>query len=473
MILQHVYIAILNGIFRITGKFSGRVRETLLFACFLVFAYIYAFSPKTGNIDGRMSLGTVLLIIMTVLSIKDRLRPIEWKRKLYIPFVLFGIGMFLISRLHSVSEGYFLYMLSLAVILPAFYLVWINRGDYEKLYIKIAVAFSLTGMIFLAYSFYAATNGDYQIYGSGRALGTTGNPNYLGMIGLTMVLSGEYLLLESKKVIGAILSGIVIGSGASMIIESISRTAMIAAVVSIIFFVVYILKRRIAEPEKHKYAVWLTVIALIFAVVLALAGLQVDDVQRHTRKVQYVEAKEESEASETSAEVSDFSLSSVLDSLGGTVAYADDISDIGDRIVPDGDVDEFSSGRVGIWQVYIDHITMFGNDINSLEDIKDEFPNGKVIRAHNNYLEYFYQFGIPVTLLYIWTVIYLGLKALSVLVNKKKTESGGFYSAVIIGTYALYTLVEISDLSYVRCVPFLFFMVIAPYFERKSSYLQY
>ena len=469
MILQHIYIAILNVVFKLTGKISERVRETLLFACFLIFACIYAFKAKTGDVQGRMAFCTVMVLFMTVLSVKKELKPIKWNYGIYIPFILFGIGILAISRLHFVGEGYTLFAVCLIFLLPAFYLVWINRGDYDRLYIKMAVAFGIAGTALFIYSFYAATNGDYQIYGDGRALGTTGNPNYLGMAGLTMVLAGEYLFLEFKKIPGAVFSGVIIGEGLSMIVESVSRAALLSAVFATIVLIIFVIKRNRSGDSEVKMTLKMASAALIVLILLAYIGLEVDDLQKDVRRQQIYAERNQTETADATS--NDFSLNSLIEKELNFTAYADDFTDIGGRIIPDGDVDDFSSGRLGIWKVYLDKITVFGSDYNELEEQKDDFPNGKVIRAHNNFLEYLFRCGIPVSAFYILIYLYMGLRVVGIIISKKRFYSGAFYSAVVFVAYALYSMVEISDLPFVRCVPFLFFMSLAPYFEKESRYL--
>ena len=503
MILQRVYIAVLNTIFKLTGLISEKVREALIFVCLLYPAFIYSFAPRSSAIEESMLIGAVILCLITVLSVNDKLKVIRWNYLTYIPLILFGAGILIISKLHFVGEGYTLFAMALIFLFPAFYLVWNNREDHETFYDLLALAFAVSGFACFVYNYYLAFHGGYEIWPSGREAGCTKNPNYLGMVGLTMAVACLYLLFRSKKIYQAILLSVLAGFGFSMIGGSISRTAIVSIILSSISFIVFAFKRSGKEFKGTGIRARSLPFVIAVLVIAAYGGSYIDDVQVKAEaalaEVQETEAEGASFASggndssfiltseegsgkeyySDSAKVSvsvisaDYSVSHqdaslVLTSGESDSEESDDLKEIGDRFIPGEDVNRYTNGRIGIWKMYISNLSLLGKDINDPVQPEDGSEPVKLDRAHNNILDYAYRVGI-VSLLYIWLYICIGIMALIHVIRKRSTRPWMFLFSAVVFSYAFYSLVEISDLPFTRCVPFLFFMVIGPVFARKKD----
>ena len=119
----------------------------------------------------------------------------------------------------------------------------------------------------------------------------------------------------------------------------------------------------------------------------------------------------------------------------------------------------FSSGRTGIWKVYCSHLSWFGHPVS---EIMEELQAESETRAHNNFLEYYYRCGYIVGTIYLIFFIATGLAGLRMLVKKKYCRASDAFVVMIIGTYSVFALLEISMLAFIRLIPCLFFLSISP-----------
>ncbi len=511
MLLQHVYIFILNNTFKITGSINEKARDALIVVCCLAFAGLYAFWPKPVSEHNRMVFGTTIMILMTVLSVNKKLEPVKWNKWIYIPYVAFGIGILVINCIHFVGEGYIIFALDLVLLFPAFYLVWINRGDYEKLYDIVAIAFAIAGLACFIYCIWLAYNGEYIIIGN-RSAGGTKNPNYLGMIGFTTFVSSEYFILKGKgnKTISFLFASLA-GLGLSMVVESVSRTAMLSVIFSIVVFIAFIIKNRHTEGFKTNIKVTIA-ISIVLLLTFFFLGLTVDDIQNKAELSidNNIEADVELEAlafipsedhsvqatghitvwdtagiakAESNKPVNSADDNKIIElSAGETASNQADangndvnnetgdteeghLDNFIDRLTPGEGIVNFSSGRLFIWSVYLSKLNLLGNDFNELT--LHDFNGTQVCRAHNNILDYAYRCGIIVALSYIWVYLYSIIYSLILTFDKRHICNYSFLCASVIGVYALYSFIEVSTLAFTRVMPFLFFILIFPLFGKR------
>ena len=92
MALQRAYIAVLNFIWRFTGKLPARLRVGLVFACCLCLALRYTFFSHKLNGLRIEAEGTLILCAMIAMSIDGEIRQVRWNPVLYYSLLAFGIS---------------------------------------------------------------------------------------------------------------------------------------------------------------------------------------------------------------------------------------------------------------------------------------------------------------------------------------------------------------------------------------------
>ena len=442
--MQKIYSFIFNTIYKFNSKVSERIRDVALVLCCAFLVWLYYFSPLSldgGNIEVMGSIAVALIIIF---SINKEMGSIEWNKWVLYPMILFGIGMLMIGSIHPVGDGFVMYALDLIFLFPALYFVWNNRGDHEKLYSIMSTVLLMAGVISFIYCIILAGQGNLAMSGS-RVSGHTINPNYLGMMGIGVLISSLYLVSISKsKLLIVTAASIGIGIGITYVIISVSRTSMIAALICVITFAVFLLKRRQGYKTRMKKDCVIILIAIISITAIFTVGIHLNDIN--------------SSAAEKRG---------ILIESSASQGQPSEAKSVSDRVDAGGkSADSFSSGRLSIWKVYAENIKWLGSP---LSDIKEELQTTAETRAHNNFLEYYYRCGYIVDTLYLLFFTATGISGLALLIKKRYRSPEEAFAVMIIGTYSVFAMLEIAMLPFIRLIPCLFFLSISPIVKKHKT----
>ena len=449
--MQKLYILLFNGIYRITGKIDERVRNAIVFLCCLLFTAVYFF--WTGSLDASpgiiMTAGSAVTAVMTVFSINGPMVKVRKNYLAYYSMVLFGAGILIIGQLHKVGDGYVMYALDLIFLFPALYFIWSNRGDHGTLYKMIAAGILLAGIISFMYCFYLASKGELVIE-YGRVTGFKRNPNFLGMMGVAVMIGSTYLLLLlNQNRLAVLLSSAGIGIGLTYTFLSVTRTAMLAVIGCGIVGFVFLFKMIRCGSMRKKSVIPLIAVMILTAAVTTYFGMELDDIQ-------YNAVSAGNPVEETAEQTAPDSASPVQqDPAGGS----EESSTITERINTSGGIDEYSSGRMKIWRIYARNITPLGMPLSNIEA---ELSEASDYRAHNNILEYCYRCGYLVGSIYVLFYIAAAAIGLKMLFSGRYDRPEDAFLIMVIGVYSVYAMLEISTLPFMRIVPCLFFLTIAP-----------
>lgn len=439
--MQKVYATIFNKVYRMTSGWSEGTRIVCLFFCCAFLVWQFFFGPDSLEGVEMGAKGLIITLLMLVFSINGKMSPFKWNRAVYYPMILFGLGILIINQLHSVGEGFVLYGIDLIFVFPAFYYVWNCRGDHETLYRIISSVLLISGIISFCFCLILAFKGNLIVDGA-RVSGHKTNPNYLGMMGVVILISGLYLLFEyHEKKLLVITTSAGIGIGISYLIISVSRTSMIAAIVCILALLIFSLKRRRLGicSLRNKKMLALTV-AVTIGIFITL-GTNLNDINQSSLQENNQGVETEEQTSET-----------------------DESEAVAERLGAEGKTaDRFSSGRISIWKVYYDNITMLGKPIT---EIKDDLEGLTETRAHNNFLEYYYRCGYIVGTIYLLFFITMGISGLRYLFGKNYFRPKDLFVVMCIGTYAVFSMLEITMLPFIRIIPCIYFLTIAPIFKK-------
>lgn len=442
--MQLIYTTIFNTVYKLTSKVSDKVRNVGMFVCCAFLVWIYFFSKLWLDKLNVEVMGSVAIVLMTVLSANTEMQPVKWNKWVYYSMVLFGFGILAIELVHPVGEGFTVYAIDLIVVFPAFYYVWSNRKDYRTLYIIMSVALVAAGIISFFYSIWLSFRGELVISGI-RVSGHKTNPNYLGMMGIASFIAGLYLLSEFRASIGiTALASAGTGIGLVYMIISVARTAMVSSVICVVAYAVFYIKgkQQREAAEKDKWIRRLIIIGMIALTVFV--GLNLNDIN-------YMTLANKGQLTEESANLAETSEATNLTGRIGT---------------EEKNANSFSSGRTSIWEVYLRNLSWVGRP---LSDIQDEFDNPVEIRAHNNFIDYYYRLGYIVASLYTLFHLAVGIIGLFFLFKKEYSKPQYAFVVMVIGMFSVYAMLEISFLPFIRLIPCLFFMSIAPVLTYRSD----
>jgi len=451
--IQKILITSGNYIYRLTKELSENVRNAgLLFCCFLLmdrfYFYIVPMHRTAGNL---MVYGSLLISIMTVLSINLELKPVKVNRFAYYSMIIFGIGSLIIGFIHPVGDGYVMYALDLALLFPAFYFVWINRGDHETLFKTISFVIMTYSLIGFLICINLAFKGELYIE-NGRICGFKEDPNLFAMLGVLSVIAGIYLLMEySDRLLYWILSPICVGIGTVFIVLPVSRTAILALGTDFLVFMIFAIKNR-KSGGKPVPGMWKKLLlSFLLMLIVLIIGLSLDNwnlrVLEEKNKVQAEQSATREEAVSTEA----------------PPVAAEETKSVSERWDTENGVNAFSSGRIDIWKVYIRNFSWLGGDLKSIEP---ELEGLLETRAHNNIIDYLFRYGYIVGSFYIVFYISVGISGLIILFSKRYNRPRDCFLVMVIGTYSLNALIEIATLPFSRCIPCLFFLTLAPVMEK-------
>lgn len=441
-VIQKAYVKGFNYLYRFTGPIPDRVRNVLLFLCCACLVSVYFFyTGEQGKGEVEVFCSAVL-VLAAVLSIDREMNRIEWNGWVLYPMILFGTGLIAIGLIHPLGEGFFTFAVDLILIFPAFYFIWINRGDHETLFRIISAAVIAAGILSFIYCVALSITGGLVII-DGRVAGFKSNVNFLGMMGIGMVMAGLYLLAEYYSIRSlAALSSMSIGIGLSYVIESASRTSLIAVLICILAFIIYEIRihRQNGFQRKNEWPVIAIAVCLLMSSLLL--GVNLDTVNNKVLSDRGAAAAE----NPTAAESLDYQ---------GTIP-----GDLPDRLnMKSGSADKFSSGRLTIWRIYVQNTTLLGRPHDYVKEKLKEAPG---TRAHNNFIEYNYRCGIIVGSIYLLFYAAAGIFGLRFLFFGSTERKYGLFTVMNVGAYAVSSLLEIAFLPFMRIVPCLFFLSIAP-----------
>lgn len=462
--INSIGIQFLNTIQKITERLDRRVKNAIVLICFLILISTFSFGyiRFDSNPNKYMIGGTIITLIITVFSMDKRIEQIKFNKFVFVPMVLFGMGIMAIEMLHPVGEGYLTYAIDLAIIYPVFYIIWANRKDIFTLYILISVSVIIIGIASFVYCFYLSFNGELGIL-YGRVSGFTGNPNLLGRLGIIIIIASEYLLLNNKnKIVYILILSACIGIGITYIVLSVSRTAMLALTLCELSLLVFEIKS-IKHANHNSWNVFKMAIIIAVVIVVFALGTKMDDIN--------VKQKQEQKAAEAVVEtISALGTEGVeYESIIVSVAEDDstELDKIKERFWGEEDINGLSSGRIRIWKVYINNLSWFGRD--DMDTLREELPGNREVRAHNNILDYLFRCGYIVGGFYILFYLAIIMSGMVLLFHRSYKASYLFFVIAIVEVYAIYAMLDITTLPFCRIVPCIFFYSITPIMCRRKK----
>lgn len=460
IVFQPIYGGIFKIIYTITGKIPEKTRNVIIIMLLIILEGVLIagyssnyFSHKI-SLNDRAIIGTGVLLLICIFSIKTPLKKIKWSYSLStIWFVLFLV-MFLSGCDHIVGDGYKLSALALLIGLPGLVFVWNNRGDYDVLYRLTAKAITIVHVVYFIGCLIMSPTQDLPY----RYSATIDNPNTLGLMAVTGLICATYLFITEKKYawIYTVPFGVSIAFG----VASVSRNAIIAMILVLAVVIIYGCKLSIFGDTELKEVLKIAIVKMGVLLGVSLICVMVLNMSIRLDNTVVAAGMSSSKTMSTEENQSETTI---------TIEQTQPSNSLSERFNIDGkSLDVFSAGRVEIWKAYAQHLNIKGNDIK-----KNEFPIGdsssKYLAAHNVYLEYAYRSGILAGVLFLILVIMVGIKALMLLFSRKPYKTYYLFVIMATGAYGFTSLFESLVHPFSRSIVFLFYIAIIPFWEKTNK----
>lgn len=494
-VIQSVYILILNMVYHVTGKIDKRVRNAIiwLFSFLLISLCIFNYSVWSREASTvrfeRDIIGCIYLAVIAVFSIDGVLKKVEWNRLFMI--IWYGLAgmMFLSGCLHSVGNSYWLWSVSMLAGFPGFYLIWQNRKDYQTLFNIISSVMLVELIVCFVICLMTVDSNEFI---NGRYLSFMLNPNHLGKLAASGMIAALYLSLQREK---SWIYGVVCGICIKLAVLSGSRAALVVMGAQLIVYFVFHIKSVIRDRMYSRTAVNLGIFLVLLCVCFWGYGKcleyyqavhEQEQIAEQMEKQQAVQEPEEAEPHresqkvKTSAEVqtADESTEMPITEESAKVSVPEkavpsggaDINNtevLEERLAVEGKtLDQFTSGRVGIWKHLLKKTNLLGND---WKKYKSGTPEYTYQWAHNDIVEITYRSGVVAGIFEILFLVYLSAYILKILFSKQKVEMFHCFIILSILAYGGYAMMDVISFPFSQQYTFMTFASLMPLFERERG----
>ena len=454
-LLQSAYIAILSPIYRLTRKIDDAVRNTILFVLFLiVFVYfacvrspilspaVFGFLP---TLCAKHLFGIALIILICIFSIDRPLQHVEWKKIIFIPQFVLGLGIVIIGFLHPIGDGYQTFGFMLLIVFPCLFFVWNNRRDYDLLFSILVYAMIVVNLCLFLLHFYYAAKGQLTIE-TVRCAGIMYNSNNFSLVGLELVLGATYLLaVQRPKLPLFILSCSAAGVGFGIIVLGQMRLAVIILFLCLFTVIFFYIKYCDKKSEGVFVRLFVGVFLIVQLLLLSFLLIPINN-------------------------AAILSNTDVGQETTGQTVVAPESPGVVERFDVEGkDANSFSSGRVTIWKNYARALNLLGNNYDEYD--KDIMTSGLSHGpyAHDIFLEIGYRCGIPVGLLSVFMLLVTGILALTYLFCNRNRTSYLLFPIIAVISYAVLSLLDCAVLPFFQAEVLLYYFAMIVFIDAQVN----
>ncbi len=388
MIVEKLYISILNFIYKHTSGLSQRTRSILMYSCLtIIIVSTYFYQAKRFFLYDYPAMlnsfiGTCAFIGFLIASIDRKIEMVKIRSWLMYVLMLCGIVIVISGFHHYIGYSYILMGLFMTFLMPPFIIVWCYRRDFDTLFRCIAIIGVLCFICYYFVNMICAPAGMDDTFW-GRYGGIAADPNGVAKSAVASCVCGIYLLITwtGRKKIWMIP---IISASIGMTLMTVSRANLIALGCILIWGMIcgikycYHHRDRILLKRIILYAFFLVVLIPVF-----INGLQLKNVlEKETTKT----------VSETQVVTSVDSTEPSLSSIQVDKVIEQRMQQ--EKTVDNGmDLNAVSSGRLEIWQYCIKQSSSLGNDIENKPIIVSDTSH-PIYHAHNTVLELLLRSGV-------------------------------------------------------------------------------
>lgn len=404
-------------------KIKNRLLSVIIAALTLC-SFFYSCVPVSVHLLIKCVIGSSLLVLLIFFSISGKIEVVSWDKRIVSLWLVFGLLRLLTGIVTSIE--YLPLACVWLILFPMLFLVWNNRRDYETLYDSMYKGFvyPIVGMVIVSLAVMPV---------SGEAFGgLTRNANGIGQyicvaVPLILCKCNQKGISNKQKALQILLLGILF----STVFYSRSRTTTLVLGVTMLMWFGY---KKVILEEQWRVILKTAVILVVTGCVLCYTILQVNGVL-HIKEGQNINMEE--------------MVGGYVERIEGNDKHA-------------GGVENYSSGRTGIWKTVVQSMNMLGHP--SKEHIVTE-RNGDVgVNVHNNFLQFAYDHGIFGGILFFILYCMATLKIMYLVHKRASNCELVLYNSVAFGTMSLVTSINLPFLYIITCS---YYMCCAILFEKK------
>lgn len=492
-LMQTIFLTVLKPFVGLAQRMSDRLKNFLIGASFFgIMVIIYL---EHTNITSLILqhlplpsvvkyvffdlLGCVLMAVVAVCSIKGPLQ----RRSCNAMMTLLWAGMcifFIVSAIYT-SLDWAAISIIFTLVFPCVYFIWNNRRDYGTLFrlvTKGLVSFNLVFFV-LSVLFSPITGGQYRaLFTNANSLGqylTCTIPLFMMNYTLAWRKIGQkprvaapvrfdahhpgtwfrylaFVCRMHKELIPSLLG---LGTSVALIVFSRSRTALLAAAVTLVLW--FVLNYIVAHWGEGFKAIALRavqhIVPMVLAVVICVPGT-FWLIKGGTYVVYYYAA-----VNDLLPEGYEY-----LDPRLQGTRLDDAINAAMDRLDTEGKTaDQVTTHRTLIWKAFAQRIEPFGHERGQIY-VHDY---GVAATAHNCIIQILYDSGIFTALFYFAINVASGFRALLYYFRRRKGDAYAIFPVLLMPGYLVTSLLASSYPPFAYSIALVYWLIQAPLFEKK------
>ena len=452
MIVENLYIPILNFIYKHTSVLSQRTRSILMYSCLtIIIVSTYFYQAKRFFLYDYPAMlnsfiGICAFIGFLIASIDRKIEIVKIRSWLMYVLMLCGIVIVASGIHHYIGYSYILMGLFMTFLMPPFIIVWCYRRDFDTLFRCVAII----GVIcFVCYYFvnmiYAPAGMDNTFVE--RYRGIAADPNGVAKSAVASCVCGIYLLItwtERKK----IWMIPIVSASIGMTLMTASRANLIALGCILLWGMICGVKYcchhrdRILIKRIVLYAFFLVVLIPVFISGLQLKSILEKETIKTVSETQVVTSVDSTESSSSSIQV---------DKVIGQRMQQGKTTDNG------MDLNAVSSGRLEIWQYCIKQNSLLGNDIENKPIIVSD-TSRPIYHAHNTVLELLLRSGVFASGLFFILELYCAYWILRCVFSGRINTSYELFAVMAITAFGIASLFDIVVLPFAKQTVAMFYL---------------
>lgn len=441
--IQLSFCAILNPIWNCTKKIDKRNRDKLLrISLMLISLFAYSYSIFLSvHLLIKCIIGTICMLGILIFSIDRELKPVQWNKT--IAGLWLGIGLLQIVTGLCISKEYLPLAFIWTIGFTMIFFVWNNRKDYDFLIENIYCGFLYPACLFFVLSIlFSPIKGGYGAI--------TGNANSVGqhVAAIFPLAIGFFLTKNNKKRSEKIMNYFLIACCLMFSFFSSGRTITVTILAILFACVIYILIFKKGNRWKiaKRSIVLVLGTVLITAFVFPFNKIATSVLPNYEYNV--------IEKSENKTGNMENVLDKYVDRMQGNDKAVDDLQN-------------YSSGRIGIWEETIRKTNLFGHP--SRDHIVTE-RNGDVgNNVHNVFLQFGYDYGVITGVLYSLMVIIAGITTIKRVFKQKSQRRIYFMILLIQVSFVCVAMFASISLPFLYEVTFVYYLVYTILFEKVGG----
>ncbi len=326
------------------------------------------------------------------------------------------------------------------VAFPIFHLVWGNQ--YQRLSTLLTKGVSLSFV-----PFFVVCMVGYPISGSGYS-GFCTNPNtsaeYLTIVIVCMLME---LFALPKGLWKAAIYIIGISLAGSLMYYTNSRTGLLATALCVLVAIIA------AVVQRRNWRVFLRIGCAVMLTVLLIPVT--------VRLFSACYTLVENRTAVVSSELEISSMDESLEKQNDPDKVLQEINQISrlKMLEKHADLNDYTTGRVDLWQVYWKKVGFFGNPADEI--VYDKYGEVEERSSHLTQLQFAYQYGILAGVFLLLLHIYTGFKAVGFTIRRRR-EIYSVFPLLVIVAYGVYTLMEANVTTFVKVLVPVYYMMLAP-----------